>query len=69
VRGRGYGSSWSQPVEATKTMAQTLKDRRRLNGMGREKSTVTEVVTMMMLKKRVGRHEIVHDCDNCGDCN
>ena len=50
-------------------MAQTLKDRRRLNGRGREKSTVAEVVTMMMLKKRVGRHEIVYDCDNCGDCN
>jgi hypothetical protein len=50
-------------------MAQTLNDRRRLNGRGREKSTVAEVVTMMMLKKRVGRHEMAYDCDNCGDCN
>jgi hypothetical protein len=41
-----------KPVEKTKTVAQTLKEKRRLNGMGREKNAVAVVVMMMMLKKK-----------------
>jgi hypothetical protein len=45
----------NKPVEKTKTVAQTLKEKRKLNGMGREKKTVAVVVMMMMLKKGIMR--------------
>ena len=44
---------WQKPVEIKKPFAQTLKEKRRLNGIGREKNMVAVVVIMMMLKKRI----------------
>ncbi len=45
-----------------KTTAQSLKEKKRVKGRGREKNTVAVVVMMMMLKKRIGG-----DCDDDGN--
>jgi len=47
------GIALAKPVEIMKPFIQTLKEKRRLNGIGREKNTVAVVVMMMMLKKMI----------------
>lgn len=49
------GLRWCTPVETVEIAAQTLKENRRLNGRGREKSTVAVVVIIIMLEKIVKR--------------
>ena len=44
---------WNVPAEAMKTIAQTLREKKRLNGNEREKSIVAVVVIMMMLTKKI----------------
>ena len=47
------GITLAKPVEIMKPFIQTLKEKRRLNGRGREKHTVAAVNMIMMLKKRI----------------